>query len=62
MLWILNFEFSRFNVYGVQKLRVADVSAMPKITGSNTNADTIMIGERVADFIKKDYNLEVKAI
>ncbi|KAF9412053.1 hypothetical protein HW555_009331 [Spodoptera exigua] len=48
---------SRLNVFGVQKLRVADASVMPKITGANTNAATIMIGERAADIIKEDHFL-----
>lgn len=39
-------------VYGVERLRVADASAMPKIVRANTNAATIMIGERAADFIR----------
>jgi choline dehydrogenase len=38
-------------VYGVDGLRVADASVMPSITTGNTNAPSIMIGERVADFV-----------
>ncbi|KAJ8717002.1 hypothetical protein PYW08_005401 [Mythimna loreyi] len=48
---------NRLNVYGVKHLRVADASVMPKITGVNTNAPTIMIAEKAADFIKEDYGL-----
>jgi choline dehydrogenase-like flavoprotein len=42
----------QLRVRGVQGLRVADASVMPVITGGNTNAPTIMIGERAADLIK----------
>jgi choline dehydrogenase-like flavoprotein len=38
-------------VRGVDNLRVADASALPEIPRANTNAPSIMIGERCADFI-----------
>ena len=38
-------------VRGLQGLRVVDASVMPDVIRANTNATTIMIGERVADWI-----------
>lgn len=39
---------------GLDGLRIADASIMPTITSGNTNAPSIMIGERVAEFIRRD--------
>ena len=44
----------QLRVKGVQGLRVADASVMPRITGGNTNAPTIMIGEKCSDMILED--------
>jgi choline dehydrogenase len=38
-------------VRGVEGLRVADCSSMPRITSGNTNAPAIMIGEKASDLV-----------
>jgi len=45
----------QLKVYGVPRLRVIDASMMPTIVSGNTNAPTIMIGEKGADLIKADW-------
>ena len=43
---------AQLRVHGVAGLRVADASALPAITRANTNAPSILMGERVADFLR----------
>jgi choline dehydrogenase len=42
----------QLKVHGIDALRVADASVMPQIVAGNTNAPSIMIGEKCADMVR----------
>lgn len=44
----------RLRVRGVEGLYIADASVMPRLVSGNTNAPSVMIGERCADFVRAD--------
>ena len=43
---------AQLRVRGVQALRVVDASIMPALTTGNTNAPSMVIGEKAADLIR----------
>jgi choline dehydrogenase len=44
-------------VYGIERLRIADGSIMPRVTTGNTMAPCVIIGERAAEIIKARHTL-----
>jgi choline dehydrogenase len=50
---------SKLKVYGVDGLRIADASILPRVTTGNTMAPCVIIGERAADALRGDHKLEL---
>ena len=48
---------AELRVRGIDGLRVADASIMPTVVSGNTNAATIMIGEKLADMARQQISL-----
>jgi choline dehydrogenase len=47
----------RLKVYGIEGLRIADGSIMPRVTTGNTMAPCVIIGERAAQILRADHSL-----
>jgi choline dehydrogenase len=48
---------AELRVHGISGLRVADASIMPTVVSGNTNAATIMIGEKAADLVRAEVRM-----
>jgi choline dehydrogenase len=48
---------ANLKVYGIENLRIADGSIMPRVTTGNTMAFCVIIGERAAEILKADHKL-----
>jgi choline dehydrogenase len=48
---------ANLKVYGIENLRIADGSIMPRVTTGNTMAPCIIIGERAGEILKADHKL-----
>jgi choline dehydrogenase len=44
-------------VYGIENLRIADGSILPRVTTGNTMAPCVIIGERAGKILKADHKL-----
>jgi choline dehydrogenase len=47
----------KLRVYGIENLRIADGSIMPRVTTGNTMAPCVIIGERAGEILKADHKL-----
>ncbi|KAJ8964198.1 hypothetical protein NQ314_005067, partial [Rhamnusium bicolor] len=52
---------NRLQVYGIDRLRVADCSIIPFALSAHTNAPSIMVGEKAADIIKEFWGQPIKS-
>src|SRR5262245_24563655 len=51
---------SQLEVIGVERLRVADASVMPNVVSGNTNAASIMIGEKAAEMLAAEHAVRLE--
>jgi choline dehydrogenase len=52
----------QLKVYGIENLRIADGSIMPRVTTGNTMAPCIVIGERAAEALRNEHRLETSSV
>jgi len=49
-------------VYGVDNLRIADGSIMPRVTTGNTMAPCVIVGERAAEIIRDEHQIGMVSV
>jgi len=49
-------------VYGIENLRIADGSIMPRVTTGSTMAPCIIISERAAEVLRTEHKLEISSM
>jgi len=49
----------QLKVYGIDGLRIADASILPRVTTGNTMAPCVIIGERAVAALRNDHKLQV---
>ena len=47
----------KLKVYGIENLRIADGSIMPRVTTGNTMAPCVIIGESAAEVLRGEHKL-----
>jgi choline dehydrogenase len=47
----------QLRVYGIDNLRIADASIMPRVTTGNTMAPCVVIGERAGEILKRAHGM-----
>ena len=47
----------KLKVYGVDRLRIADASILPRVTTGNTMAPCVVIGERAGEMLKHNHKI-----
>jgi choline dehydrogenase len=53
---------AQLKVYGIENLRIADGSIMPRVTTGNTMAPCIVIGERAAEALRNEHRFETSSV
>jgi choline dehydrogenase len=52
----------QLKVYGVDGLRIADASILPRVTTGNTMAPCVIIGERAAELLRNEHQLKATPV